>query len=347
MEIDFTKKNISDHYDEKPLKKRKWDRWLYIAILLILLFSLLKWLISPWIFNYADGFLLQNQFDVKFANDIRVLEYKVKQGQTVRKGDTICIYELYSDTDMGKTFIQDSIKSIMDGQGSIEKGIALDNEIKTKDLIIQELTQRLAFWKKERIRKEKLVYLNYITPNELANVDRSIDDVNFQLQSLKAEVKVLKGQYGGLTENDNKRILLSQERNNILKKQRVFVSPVNGKIDRLRILEGQVCYKGEIVASIVHSGYFVRAYIELSDLDDFSENDIVAIKLPYGFNNTLKGKVKKIYYVSELKDITLMNKYMNDNQYGVVVDISPEEERTWQKVKVSNIPVKVRKLKFD
>lgn len=49
-------------------------------------FSVLKWIISSWIFDYADGFLKQQQFDVKFTSDIRILNYTVKEGSAVKKG---------------------------------------------------------------------------------------------------------------------------------------------------------------------------------------------------------------------------------------------------------------------
>lgn len=82
-----------------------------------------------------------------------------------------------------------------------------------------------------------------------------------------------------------------------------------------------MAYKSDIITSIVHKRQFVQAYIDISDLDEFKEGDHVAIKLPYGFNKTLTGKVKKIYSISEIKDNTLLNKTLNDNKYGVVIDI--------------------------
>lgn len=345
MEINFNDDKITEDSYEKPIKKRKWDRWIYFAIMLLIVFSVLRWLISSWIFDYADGFLNQQQFDVKFTSDIRILNYNVKEGSAIKKGDTLFSYEFY-DANFRKNSVQDSLKNLVDNTTFENHLASISSEISKKQSLVADLRKRVAFWKKEKSRKEKLVYINQITPNELANVDRSIDDLQYEISSLVADIKALHDEMGKISLINNHKNLLAEEENKASAIQNYYISPVNGNVDRFRVTDGQVGYKSDIITSVIRKGQFVQAYIDISDVDEFREGDHVAIKLPYGFNKTLTGKVRKIYSISEIKDNTVINKNVNEDKYGVVIDIVPLNGKSWDNVKISNIPVKVRKLKF-
>lgn len=345
MEINFNDNKITEESYEKPAKKRRWDRWIYLAVLALIAFSVLRWLISSWFFNYADGFLKQQQFDVKFTSDIRILKYNVKEGSSVKKGDTLFSYEFY-DTNFRREIVQDSLKNLVDNTTFENQVASINSQINKKRSLVADMKKRVAFWQSEKKRKEKLVYINQITPNELANVDRSIDDLTYEIASLNADIKALSNEMEKISSINIHKNLLAQEENRASTIQNYYISTVNGTTDRFRVTDGQVAYKSDIVTSIVHKRQFVQAYIDISDIDEFHEGDKVAIKLPYGFNKTLTGQVKKIYSISEIKDNTLINKTLNDSKYGVVIDIVPIDGKSWETVKISNIPVKVRKLKF-
>ncbi|WP_346985198.1 hypothetical protein [Chryseobacterium sp. POE27] len=345
MEINFNDDKITEESYEKPIKKRKWDRWIYFAIMLLIVFSVLRWLISSWIFDYADGFLKQQQFDVKFTSDVRILNYNIKEGAAIKKGDTLFSYEFY-DANFRKNSVQDSLKNLVDNTTFENHLASISSEISKKQSLVADLRKRVDFWKKEKSRKEKLVYINQITPNELANVERSIDDLQYEISSLVADIRALNDEKGKISLINNHKNLLAKEENKAAAIQNYYISPVNGNIDRFRVTDGQVGYKSDIITSVIRKGQFVQAYINISDVDEFHEGDHVAIKLPYGFNKTLTGKVRKIYSISEIKDNTMINKNVNEDKYGVVIDIVPLDGKSWDNVKISNIPVKVRKLKF-
>lgn len=344
MEINFNNDSISEEPFEKPVKKRKWDRWIYFAILLVLVFSFLRWLISSWIFDYADGFLMQQQFDVKFTSDVRIIDYKVKEGSAIKKGDTLFSYEFY-DTNLHKDLVIDSLKNQVDNTTFKNQLVSMGSQVAKKQSLVADMRKRLAFWKNEKRRKEKLVYINQITPNELANVDRSIDDLQYEISSLKADINALKADMAKMSSINNNKNFLEKQQNQASTIQNYYTSPVNGNVDRFRIMRGQVAYKSDIVTSVINKIQYVQAYIDISDVADFHEGDHVEIKLPYTYE-TITGKVRKIYSISEIKDNTLINKSIDDNKYGVVIDIVPLNGKSWDVVNISNIPVKVRKLKF-
>ncbi|KQT26123.1 hypothetical protein ASG22_05490 [Chryseobacterium sp. Leaf405] len=345
MDINFNDDKITEVSYDKPVKKRKWDRWIYFAILLLIIFSVLKWLISSWIFDYADGFLKQQQFDVKFTTDIRILNYNIKEDSPIKIGDTLFSYEFY-DTNLRRNTLQDSLKNLV-GNATFENHQAeLTSQVLKKQSLVADLKKRVSFWKSEKSRKEKLVYINQITPNELANVDRSIDDLQYEITSLNADIKALNSEILKTSAINNNKNIRAKAENIVSNIKNYYVSPVNGKVDRFRVTDGQVAYKSDIITSVIRKRQFVQAYIDIGDLDEFHEGDRVAIKLPYGFNKTLTGKVRKIYSISEIKDNTVINKTIDDNKYGVVIDIVPIDGKPWEDVKISNIPVKVRKLKF-
>lgn len=347
MEISFTKNTDAQEVYNKP-PKRNWDRYIYLAILIVIVGSLLKYLISGWIFNSADGLLLQEQFDVKFSDDIRILNYTHQEGEMIRKGDVLFTYELFTDDTEKKKHAEDSLKNLESGEKDAGKLAELAALKESKAALLGDLQKRKAFWAEERKRKKQLVYLNQISSTELLTVDRDIDNIQFEIDKISSEIHVLNAEIKSMKLMFQKTGMMSQRLQTADSSgERIYRSMVNGRADRYRVSPGQVCYKTDIVTSLVSSGQFVRAYIDISDLDDFTEGDLVAIKLPYGFDNTIQGKIKKIYSVSEIKDLNLITEQFPGSKLGVVIEIVPLAGKSWPEVKVSNIPVKVRKLKFS
>lgn len=344
MRIKFSKSSeVTGEIAPVKVKRRRWDRWIYLGILMLLLITFFRWLVTPWFFDSAQGTLLQQQYDVQFAYDIRILEYNVSEDQTVKVGDTLFFYEKYREEFRNSSF--DSIQLLLKQNDSGTSLIALESQIEKRRLFLIDLQKRLEYWKSERERKEKLVYLNVITSNELSNVERSIDDIAYHIASTKAEYQVLLQERQRLQEKLNTNSILGQRGIGLAHQKTVFVAPVEGKIDRLRIQEKQICYREDVVTSIIHPDYFVRAYIEMSDLNNFKVDDDVVVLLPYDYKK-LAGKVRKIYSVSELKDNIVFEAKLNDRKYGIVVEIIPADSKGWSEVTVSNIPVRIRKGKI-
>lgn len=330
--------------DSAPLKRRQWDRWLYLAIFGVIIFYFLKWLLSPSIYSKAEGVLLQDQFDVKFSEDIRVLKLNIDEDDIVQEGDTLFSYEILRGGDIAN-FEQDSIHFFISSHNDKTNLIALEAQIQKRQLFIQDLKTRLKFWKNERIKKEKLVYLGVITPNELANVDRSIDDVSYHLKSTEAELHSLKNQLEKLKNNytNNSNLGFGNIRSKY--RQKVFASPVSGKIDQLKLPEQSVLYRGDEITSIIQHKFHVKAFIEMAKLHEFEVGDDVQIILPYK-HKRLKGTVARVYSISDVKyDVIIPDKYREQN-YGVVIKIVPIHEDDWEDLYYSNIPVQVRKYKF-
>lgn len=342
MKVKFTKDIVVDNSQPEKSKKRRWDRWLYLGILIILLGSFIKWLTTPWIFNYAHGILLQEQYDVKFTDDIRVLNYQIQEDEYVLKGDTLFSYEKYDENSNHRNLHQDSLQILKDYNNGKDALIAIEAQIEKRKLFLIALRKRLNYWLSERTTKEKLVYLNVITQNELANVDRSVDDTKYEIATIQAEYQTLLAERLKMLQSISSNNHLNKVGFHYANRKSFFISPVDGKVDRIIVQENQVCYKPEKVFSIIKPVYYVRAYIEMSDLDEFEIGDDVIVVLPYGYKN-LAGKVNKMYSVSEIKDEVIVDNTIIDYKHGVVVEILPTNCKGWDKLKVSNIPVKVRK----
>lgn len=216
---------------------------------------------------------------------------------------------------------QDSLQVEIQAQAANGEIIALNAQIQKRSLFLVELKKRLAFWQAERERKEKLVYLGAITANELANVDRSIDDVSYQIATVNAEHKVLKQELGQLRASTGQSKELGVSRIHANETMKAFIAPIDGMVDRLRIAPGAVCYKQEIVTSIVDTAYVVKAYVDVNDLDRFHAHDDVVVLLSYG-KKKLQGRIRQLYSVIEDKDKILFGS-IDSNKYGVVVEVEP------------------------
>lgn len=346
MDIQFTR-DIPEPQTQmsSSAPRRRWDRWLYIIILIIISGSFLKWLIYPYFFDLSEGVLLQNQYDINFAEDIRIQDYYVEEGQNIAVGDTLFAYELQNNTQ--NPLYRDSVATLLDQSKNQVSLIDINAQIEKRRLFILEHKKRLDYWKAEKQRKQQLVYLNSITPNELANVDRSIDDVSSQISSLEIEYRILLNQRTQLSDQIQEKTNLQQLDLRLQSGKSYFISPVKGKIDRLRKSLYEVAYKKEIIASIIRPEYFVRAYIDMDKFDDFKIGDHVSVILPYKYK-PLRGVVSRIYMVSELKDPELFENTFKD-KLGVVMEIvpTPKEEQKWAKLEVSSVPVKIRKFKIQ
>lgn len=345
MDIQFTR-DIPEPQTQisSSAPRRRWDRWLYIIILIIISGSFLKWLIYPYFFDLSDGVLLQHQCDINFAEDIRIQDYYVEEGQRVNIGDTLFAYESQNNTTT--SFYRDSVTILLDQSKNQTSLIEINAQIEKRRLFILENKKRLNFWKKEKDRKQQLVYLNSITPNELANVDRSIDEVSSQISSLEIEYRVLLDQKKQLSDQMQEKRNLQQLDFMLQSGKSYFISPVEGRIDRLRRPLYEVTYKKDVITSIIRPKYFVRAYIDIDKFDDFKKGDYVSVILPYQYK-PLRGVVSRIYMVSELKEPELLEETFKYKS-GVVMDIVPvaKEEQKWAELEVSNIPVKIRKFKI-
>lgn len=352
MEIDFSKREeitTAEDVKETPVKKRKWDRYLYLGIFFILLLSFLNWLVSPWIFNYADGLVVQDRYEAKFSDDIKVLQYNVKEGQYVRKGAPIFTYEyLQKSNEIIENSKEDSIKIVLDENKAKGDLINVDANIEKRRQFMVDLQKRLNFWKADRTKKEKLVYLNVINPNEISTVDRTIDDISYQLATIKAEYIVLQKERELMLRNINRNTNIASTKieHFVQQKMATFYAPISGKIGRLRVYAGQIATKNEIVTAVLKPDFFVKAYIEVDDLEHFKLNDKVAIKLPYGRDNKISGRISKIYTESEAKEDNILKPDPNESRYGIVMEVVPIDKKAWSKIQVSNIPIKVRKIKF-
>lgn len=347
MKINYNKNTQPfESIQEEPLSKRRWDRWIYMGVLLVLAFTFIRWLTLPWFFNTAQGVLLQQGFEVQLPFDARIVQYKVKESQQVKKGDTLFYYEWFGEGHRKVDAKQDSIQMILNQNKSQRDHFELDTQIEKRKRFLVDLNKRLNYWKAEKKHKEKLVYLQVITPNELATVDRLLDDLAYQMATTKTEYVLLQKERQKLQNGLQKDNTLTYQNLALSKATAAFRSPVNGKVDRLRVQPQEICAKQNIITSIVTPTYFVKAYIEMGDLDDFKVNQHVVVILPYK-SKDLQGKVAKIYTVSEAKDEVVIQNTVDQQKYGVVIEIVPDTTIGWDKLAVSNIPVKIRKGKIN
>ena len=256
--------------------------------------------------------------------DIRLLSIETKEGATVKAGDTLFFYEEYRLDNQGQT--RDSLEVEMKTNGHAGNLIAVHGQLTKRKLLRKEAQKRLQYWQQEFIRKQDLVYLGVLQTGELSTIERTIDDIQFQINAYQAEMQALQGELAQLQRLAGQGHQLALSKAGIQVKPQVYVSPKSGLVDRIRIRQQDVAYKQEIITSIVDSSYTVRAYIDFADLERFKVGDEVMVMLPYG-NRKLQGHITKMYTVGEDKERILFNA-LDQEKYGVVVEVKPLEGRS-------------------
>ncbi|MEJ5303367.1 MAG: HlyD family secretion protein [Bacteroidales bacterium] len=338
--------------EEKPKKKTNWDRIIYLLIFTILLASFFFYVIQRNISASANGEVITNRFDVKEAEDMKILQYYVQVGDTVRVGDTLFKYrtDFRDENDLGAAI---SVSTPAKTNDWIIREIALTKRnIQLNNIEINDLKTRVKKTEQEIERLKLEVYLDVYTPAVLKQQRMLLSDYKVQLEKKSQEQSQL---YMYLRQMEE---LLAQQQqpaaqasiasNNVGGLEslyRYYISPVNGVISQINTPVNGITYKKDVTLYITNfDKIYIRTYIPQHHLQYFKLGDEVRLRFYDGTRG--KGIIKDLYVNTDLVPDEFRS-VRGEKERTVIAEIYPIDEKERQHwLPYYQFSVKVTRYKF-
>ena len=316
--FDYKKKpSIIRTLKEPPKKKKKinWDRVLFLGIISVGLFFLLRHVYKSIAIVEADGQVMLKSIKVNFVNDIRLRDLYITEGDTVDGLDTLFSYwnELHDD----------------DGSKSV-----------TADLITA--------YKQRKGKLVQLVMLDAAENSNLQSVTNLLLTLESKVEILKSEIYFLWQHYNQLTTEEANLVDAGSGGYSSIFTTRQYISPFRGIIGEIQAQPNEVCYEGEYVFTI-HSpeDIEIHAYFSQEHIDRIFLNEVVRVSFPDGSEG--KGYIKK-YHISTKELPPEFQKKYEPTERTILTEIHPVDEKTatlWKRFYKMDVRVSLPRFKSE
>ena len=346
-----SKKSVIKTLKEPPKpKKINWQKWSWIGILCAAaLFAGFRIFNGVAVVRGYGQVELQKQA-LTFTNDVRVLDILVKEGQEVRKGDTLFYYQNEYTTDAGLAVknsyhVQQPVDWIEKERLNLRKQIALKNIEK------DNLTSKLKFKKEEFKHQQDLVLLG-VNDIEytLTSIQSEIITIETHQKILKEEISFLKKHLYRLRKQEKAIFNLEKDKiayeTGAIKEVFPYIALIDGLIGNINFTPNEVCYEKQDVMTIHQKeDISVRAYFDPELIQYLQISEVLQIKFPDGTKGL--GRVNNIYISTQALPAEFQKKH-EPTVRNVVVDVLPiteEEGKRW--VNFYKMTVDVSRLKYE
>jgi multidrug resistance efflux pump len=385
--VNFKRKEESylRYFEEQNAKNSKrpfnWDRFVYLMLLAIFLFFTGKFIINSYFYIEGNGQVLFESVDIRHTDDIRILEFGVEEGDSVRVGDTLFTYFLDDDLFGGGAGGGSNSVSIAGGSSGnswIEREIySLKKNIDLNRVKVKDNTSLLEIYNSdlERVRNE--VILDAVSHTNLENLEYQINKLEASINLLQEQNRIYRKQIGylnDLMEPENKdKIEISQNSSNSggygggggnepfqsnagkdmvmlagvedIEGYKIFTSPIDGNITRIHKQAFEVALKTEVILSIHQpNNVHIKGFFNQEDLKYLAEGDLVDIEFADGTKS--KGIVDRFYSATYILPDEFQKKFEPTTR-TLAADILPIGENDldiWKKY--YKLSVKVTKRTF-
>ncbi len=328
--------------------KYNWDRVVYIIFIIGALVFLSYYAVNKLFYIKADGQVLYENVIIRLTDDCRVLSYQKREGDTVRKGDSLFVYTLDKDDLNGgggnygalKGNINDTTYQQAPDWKEKEK-FALQKKAATNVIEINSNKEIIKSYQAELQRLENEVVLDVLpksrlefVQNEILRFQTNVDKLNSenqqyyaliyqlnQAEKLKPAIKSTRngaigvggGNGGGGDENDS---------------TKVFYSPINGTITRIYTQQFEVALKSDQIMAIhKNTPMYIKGFFDQEDMSYFKEGDLVNIEFPDGTKSN--GVIRRFYYATYSLPDEFQKRYEPTTR-TIAADIYPVEESEYK-----------------
>lgn len=320
------KENAQLRYlEEKVTGKKKsrfnWDRVVYLTILGLIVFFVLRYFFLSNFYITANGQVIFDNVDISQTEDIRIEKFYFDEGDNVKTGDTLFSY-LIEDP----AFAIDIDPAANNGNESnwTEREVySLQKSIDLNNSQIRGDRQLLTSYKSQLGQLENEVILGAANQRDLQNLEYQISKLETSISLTQSEngvlnrqLKALQAGVGGTTD-----VLpdIPQE----YSPYRVFVSPIDGYISRIFKEPFEVALKSEMIIKIHQAdSVHIKGYFEQKDLKYVKVDDHVNVLFPDGQES--EGVIDRFYSSTVIMPEEFQKKF-EPVKRTIAVDIKPAE----------------------
>jgi len=345
--FDYKKKpSIIRTLKEPPKKKKKinWDRVLFLGIISVGLFFLLRHVYKSIAIVEADGQVMLKSIKVNFVNDIRLRDLYITEGDTVDGLDTLFSYwnELHDDDGSKSVQISNSNEWVR------KEKLNLLRQISGKRAALSETADLITAYKQRKGKLVQLVMLDAAENSNLQSVTNLLLTLESKVEILKSEIYFLWQHYNQLTTEEANLVDAGSGGYSSIFTTRQYISPFRGIIGEIQAQPNEVCYEGEYVFTI-HSpeDIEIHAYFSQEHIDRIFLNEVVRVSFPDGSEG--KGYIKK-YHISTKELPPEFQKKYEPTERTILTEIHPVDEKTatlWKRFYKMDVRVSLPRFKSE
>lgn len=280
-------------YKEEPLPKRRvnWDRIIYLIIFFIILASLVLYVFRRTYFVSSYGEVITSKFEVKFADDVKVVNYLVDENEKVKRGDTLMIVrpEIPPQDTLGL------VKQENDANTDwIEKEkISTQKNISLKRIELQRTKDELIEVQRQLSAQRDEVYLGLNTAGILTASENKIQNLEADKKMQQGEIRYLNRYYAKLLKMEREMSRVTRQVF-VIPRSVPFISPIDGIVSQIFARKDEVNYRQEVAMDLINfNKVYIMAYLDQEYFQYFKVGDTVGVKFGNGMKSL--GVISNIY----------------------------------------------------
>lgn len=307
----------------KPKSRLNWDRIVYLLLLALLVFFILRYLFIHNFYITANGQVLFENIEISHTEDITIERFICEEGNDIKIGDTLFIYRTddFFDESLedGEEFTNKSNWAERE-KYTLRKNIDLNNsQIRGDKELLKAYKSQLA-----QLRNE--VILGTASEREINNLEYQISKLETAIKLTRSENSVLSKQLAELDANEEAVLNIEAEEETTQVSYspfKAYVSPIDGYVARIFKQPYEVALKSQIIMKVHQADQVhIKGYFEQKDLKYVKEGDIVQIDFPDGKES--EGVIEKFYSSTVLIPEEFQKKF-EPAKRTIAVDIRPTE----------------------
>lgn len=282
---------IEEKAGSKSKPRKNWDRLVYLSILGIIVFFVLRYLFIANFYISADGQVIFENFEITQADDITIERFFCEEGEGVEKGDTLFTYKL-SDNSLAFEEVEEVSKSNWADREkyTLEKSIRLNNEeIKGEEGLLNSYHSQM-------VRLENEVILGTASERDLNNLEYKISKLETAIALLNSENSILNKQLMELNSQENTSAIISEDKTTERTSSpfKAYISPIDGYVSRIFKEPYEIALKSQIILKLHQvDAVHIKGYFEQEDLKYVKEGDLINVNFPDGVES--EGVIERFY----------------------------------------------------
>lgn len=318
------KENAQLRYLEEKVKGKKrarinWDRIVYMTILSLIVFFVLRYFYINNFYITANGQVIFDNMEVVETEDIRIQKFYFEEGENIKEGDTLFTYMV---EDPGMMLAENAPQPGSTSNWAEREKYSLQKSIDLNNSEIRSNRQLLQSYKNQLSQLENEVILGAASEKDINNYEYQISKLETAISLAQSENAVLNKQLRGIEAGESSEAI-GAANVEAFSPYRAYISPIDGYIARIFKEPFEVALKSQAVMKIHQAdSVHIKGYFEQEDLRYVKEGDLVNISFPDGQES--QGVIDRFYASTVLIPEEFQKKF-EPAKRTIAVDIKPAE----------------------